>query len=254
MTLYFIGLGLGNEKDITVNGLEAVKKSDYVYLESYTSKMEASVKTLEEFYGKKIVLADRELVEKKSEEIILEQAREKNVSFLVIGDVFGATTHTDLMMRAKELNIDVEVFHNASILNVIAETGLQLYKFGKTTSIPFEEGTYLPETPYNILKENQSLGAHTLLLLDLRPDLNKYMTVAQAIKQMTKIEEKRNEKVFNEYNKVIGCARLGQSSQKIVYGTVKEVLEMDLGEAPHCLIVPGKLHFAEEDFLKQQDF
>lgn len=35
--LYLIGLGLSNEKDITVAGLEIVKKAERVYLEAYTS-------------------------------------------------------------------------------------------------------------------------------------------------------------------------------------------------------------------------
>lgn len=35
--LYFIGLGLGNEKDITLCGLEAVKSCEKIFLENYTS-------------------------------------------------------------------------------------------------------------------------------------------------------------------------------------------------------------------------
>ena len=35
--LYVIGLGLSDEKDITVKGLEAVRRCQRVYLESYTS-------------------------------------------------------------------------------------------------------------------------------------------------------------------------------------------------------------------------
>ena len=35
--LYLVGLGLADEKDITVKGLEAVKKCERVYLEAYTS-------------------------------------------------------------------------------------------------------------------------------------------------------------------------------------------------------------------------
>ena len=96
-----IGIGLRDEKDISLNGLETVKKSDVVYLENYTSKLDCSVKDLEKLYGKKIILADRELVEQKAEEAILKNAQTKNVAFLVIGDVFGATTHVDLMLRAK---------------------------------------------------------------------------------------------------------------------------------------------------------
>lgn len=35
--LYIIGLGLGDEKDITIRGLEAVKKCQKVFMEAYTS-------------------------------------------------------------------------------------------------------------------------------------------------------------------------------------------------------------------------
>lgn len=35
--LYIIGLGLGDERDITLRGLEAVKKSQKIYMEAYTS-------------------------------------------------------------------------------------------------------------------------------------------------------------------------------------------------------------------------
>lgn len=35
--LYLIGLGLADEKDITVKGLEIVKRAERVYLEAYTA-------------------------------------------------------------------------------------------------------------------------------------------------------------------------------------------------------------------------
>lgn len=35
--LYLVGLGLGDVKDITVKGLEVVKKAKFVFLEAYTS-------------------------------------------------------------------------------------------------------------------------------------------------------------------------------------------------------------------------
>lgn len=34
---YVIGLGLGDAKDVTVKGLEIIRKCDRVYLEAYTS-------------------------------------------------------------------------------------------------------------------------------------------------------------------------------------------------------------------------
>jgi diphthine synthase len=128
---------------------------------------------------------------------------------------------------------------------------LQLYKFGKTTSVPFEEGSYQPETPYDVIKDNLSLSYHTLLLLDLRPLENKHMSVADAIRYLLKIELKRNEKIFTEQTPVVGVARLGSKNPTIAYGKARDLLRVQFGDAPHCLIVPGKLHFMEEDFLKQ---
>ena len=35
--LYLIGLGLADETDVTVKGLEVIKRAERVYLEAYTS-------------------------------------------------------------------------------------------------------------------------------------------------------------------------------------------------------------------------
>lgn len=122
MTLYLIGIGLNDEKDISLKGLEIVKNCDVIYLENYTSRLNCDIKDLEKLYGKKIILADRSLVEKKAEETILKEAKNKETAFLVIGDIFGATTHVDLMLRAKKENINVNIIHNTSILTAIGIT------------------------------------------------------------------------------------------------------------------------------------
>jgi len=249
MTLYMIGIGLNNEKDITVKGLELVRKADIIYLENYTSKLSTSIKNLEKVYKKSVILANRDLVEKNADEI-LDKAKNKKVAFLIIGDVFSATTHTDLMLRAKEKKIKVEVINNASILTAVGITGLELYKFGKTTSMPYFEESFKAETPYDVIKDNQKLGLHTLILLDIKADENRFMTVNKALAQLLEIEKKRKEKVFTESTKVVGCARLGANA-KIKYGTVKEMIKENFGKPLHCLIVPGKLHFIEEEALKQ---
>ena len=117
--LYFIGLGLGDAKDITVKGLEIVKAAKRVYLEHYTSILSCGKDELEAFYGRNdLILANRDMVEIEADQI-LDGAEDENVAFLVVGDPFGATTHSDLMLRAKERNIAVKVIHNASIMNAI---------------------------------------------------------------------------------------------------------------------------------------
>jgi len=247
--LYLIGIGLADETDITLKGLNAVKKCEKLYLESYTSKLACSTEDLEKFYGKKITLANREFVENAMQ--LLSEAKKMNVALLIIGDPLCATTHWDILQRAKGEGIETEVIHNASIINAVGATGLQVYKFGKTTSIPFPTEKFEPETFYDVIKENKSIGAHTLVLLDLRPDENKFMSVNEAIELLRKIERKRNEKVFLPKDWCIGVARLGAKDQKIIAGTVTEVSDADFGAPPHALIVPGKLHFVEEEALRQ---
>jgi diphthine synthase len=67
MVLYLVGLGLGDEKDITVRGLETVRRCSKVFLEHYTSVLGVDKAKLEEFYGKPIILADRYLCESSAD-------------------------------------------------------------------------------------------------------------------------------------------------------------------------------------------
>ena len=154
MTLYLIGIGLADEKDITVKGQEAIKSCDKIYLENYTSLLQCGKENLEKFYGKKITSATREISEQGAEKIV-EEAKKSNVAFVVIGDALSATTHIELFRVAKEKEVKVKVVHNASILTAIGVTGLQLYKFGKATSLPFADKIPGLETPYNIILENK---------------------------------------------------------------------------------------------------
>jgi diphthine synthase len=240
MTLNITGIGLWDEKDITVKGLETVKKCSKVYLESYTSKLSCPVSDLEKFYGKKIIIADRELVERKAEETILKDAEKEETAFLVIGDPMSATTHLDLVLRAKEKGIEVRIVHNASVLTAVGVVGLELYKYGKTTSIPFENRNV--KTPVEVLKMNRKNGLHTLFLLDLRPSENRYMGVKEAAEYLIK----------NKIGKdgiCVCCGGLGSPSPEIVKSKLSEVRELKL--YPQCLIIPGKLHFMEEEALEK---
>ena len=238
MVLNIIGIGLGDEKDITLKGLELVKKSSFVYLESYTSRLNCDIVALEKLYGKKIILADRDMVENGTE--IVSNAKDKEVSFLVIGDVFGATTHVDIMERAKESGIKVNIVHNSSILTAVGETGLELYKFGKTTSIPFENSNVV--SPVKVFDDNHKMGLHTLFLLDLDPLNDKFMTVNDAIEYLIK-------------NKIkdllaVACCAMGSFQQVIKSGKLSSLVKLKFDVYPQCLIIPGNLHFKEEEMLE----
>ncbi|CAI0382740.1 unnamed protein product [Linum tenue] len=266
--LYVIGLGLGDEKDITLRGLEAVKKCEKVFMEAYTSLLsfglsDDGIATLENLYGKPITIADREMVEEKADEI-LSAAGASDVAFLVVGDPFGATTHSDLVVRARELGIGVKVVHNASVMNAIGVCGLQLYRYGETVSIPFFTDVWRPDSFYEKIQKNRELGLHTLCLLDIRVkepsweslsrgkkkyEPPRYMTINTAIEQLLEVLQKREGSAYDEDTDCVGFARVGSEDQKIVAGPMKQLLSVDFGSPLHCLVITGQTHPLEEEML-----
>lgn len=76
-----------------------------------------------------------------------------------------ATTHSDLVVRAWNMGVKVQIIHNASVMNAVGACGLQLYRFGEAISIPFFTETWRPDSFYDKIKSNQLLGLHTLCLL-----------------------------------------------------------------------------------------
>ncbi|WP_421077490.1 diphthine synthase [Methanothermococcus sp. Ax23] len=248
--LILAGLGLYDEKDMTLKTLEYAKKVDKIYAEFYTAVLTGTtIEKIEETFGKEIVVLDREKVEYETEKLINE-SNDKDIMFLTAGDPMVATTHVDIAVEARKKGIEVIIINAPSIYSAIGITGLQLYKFGKTTSIVFPEPNYFPETPYDVIKENLKMGYHTLCLLDIHADKNRFMTANEGLETLLKIEEKRKENILNEDTKIVVVARAGSLKPKIVYGKVKDLINYDFGKPLHCIIVPGKLHFMEEDALK----
>lgn len=210
--LYLIGLGLGDAKDITVKGLEIVKKVGKVFLENYTSILSCDQLVLEEFYGRSIIVVDREMMEQGCKDI-LDAADEGDAAVLVVGDPLNATTHTDLLLRAASRKIPYQVIHNASIINAVACCGLQIYSFGETVSIPFWSDTWKPESFYDKILRNRNNSLHTLCLLDIKvkePNLDllmkgitrfdppRFMSVNEAANQLLSIIKNRNVTTTNE--------------------------------------------------------
>ncbi len=244
MALFFIGLGLGNARDMTLRGVELMQQADKVYLESYTSVLQCKNEDIEKIIKKKIFVAERIDVENGAE-ALLQEVKTMDVALLVFGDPFVATTHVDLFLEAKKRGIRTEVVHNASILSAIGETGLQVYKFGRTVSIPFQEDAL---TFFDGIMSNQKEGLHTLVLLDLDPKEKKFLSISEAIVRMKKAEAQKKKKVCSGV--LVGCARLGAKDAKIMTGSVSELQKENWGNPPYCLVIPGKLHFVEEEALE----
>lgn len=247
--LIFIGLGLGDERDITLRGLRAVQNADEVFAEFYTSVLSnANIEKLKHHFGKDITVLDRPQVEDGN--IILEAAHKKNVAFLTAGDSMMATTHIALRLKAIDLGIKTEIIHNASIITAASGLlGLQNYKFGRTTTIPYPQEKYFPESPYEVIKENLKNGMHTLVLLDIDLERNKYMTANEGIKTLLQIEKKRRERIITDDALVCVVARAGAKDSVLCADVAKKLLEKNFGDCPHCLVIPGKLHYMEIEAL-----
>lgn len=62
--LFFVGLGLYDERDISLKGLEIVREADLVYAEFYTSRLVGtSIERLESLYGRSVEVLSRSDVE-----------------------------------------------------------------------------------------------------------------------------------------------------------------------------------------------
>lgn len=267
--LYLIGLGLGDAKDVTVKGLEIIKKVDKVFLENYTSILGCDQAELESLYGRPLIVCDRTMMEQECQEILDAANKGNGAAVLVVGDPLNATTHTDLLLRAASRNIPHKVIHNASILNAVACCGLQIYSFGETISIPFWTDTWKPESFYDKILRNKANGLHTLCLLDIKvkePNYEKmikginefepprFMSVQQAAEQLTEIVRNREGKGddmtnLTENSICIGLARVGSDEQKIVKTTLIEATKLDLGPPLHSLVIPGQMHPLEEEMI-----
>ena len=247
--LYLVGLGLYDEKDISLNGLEAIKSADVVYAEFYTARLfGGDLKSLENLAGVTINILRREEVEEDN--LPIKQAKTKNVAFLTAGDPLMATTHSDILMEARRKGIKTRVIHASSILSAAPGiAGLQAYKFGKVTTIPRPEENYFPHSPYQVIGENKKMGLHTLVLLDIQAHRDYYMTANEGLEYLLRVENKRKEGLITGDTLAVVIARAGSPEPLVRADRVNVLTGEDFGGPLHCIIIPGDLHFLEAEGL-----
>ncbi|MBI4159349.1 diphthine synthase [Candidatus Woesearchaeota archaeon] len=241
MVLFLIGLGL-EEDDISLKAINALKKCKKIYLESYTS-IGVSKLYLEKILNKRIESKERKFFENESKRII-EEAKKEDVALLIQGDCLSATTHISLIQEARENKVKTEIIHGISIFTAVGETGLSLYNFGRTTSIPFDYKNI--KAPYEVIKNNLEKEMHTLVLLDLNPKENKFLTAVEGLKHLVGLG-------LDENKKAVICSRLGTKNKEIKYGKIKDLIKTKFDNFPQCIIIPGKIHFMEEEFLEKNE-
>ena len=247
---YLVGLGLFDHKDISLKGLECLKNVDKIYAEFFTSRLfGSSFEAIEELIGKKIEVLVRNEVEE--EHIFIEEAKSLNVALITGGDPLIATTHSEFLVQCKCKGIDFEVIHGSSILSSApAISGLQGYKFGKVTTIPFPDYNFYPKSPYEAIEENLKMNLHTLVLLDIQAHNDRYMTVNEGLEYLLNIRQNLGrDGLINEDTLAMGIARVGSKDVVVRAGKISELIDYDFGGPLHCIIIPSKLHIVEAEYL-----
>ncbi|MCL6088666.1 MAG: diphthine synthase [Candidatus Marsarchaeota archaeon] len=249
--LFLVGLGLCDENDASARAIELLRGCRTVFAENYTNLMrEGTLRRLEEKIGRKIVQLAREEVE--NEKIILEACALGPTALLVPGDPMTATTHSSLLASARSRNISTHILHAASIFtSAPGAAGLQIYKMGKTATITYWRKNYEPASFIDPIAENMERGAHTLCLLDIDPKLGP-MKPSQALELIEKAQGKNKTAVLSPSTPLFVLWHVGWPDEKIWAGKRSEYpygqeKKGDEPAGPAVILIPGKMHFAEEE-------
>ena len=258
--LTFVGLGLYDERSVTVRGRDAVRGADRVFAEFYTSRLAgATVADLEDAHEVDIEVRDRAGVERDPGPI-LDAASDGDAVFLTGGDPMVSTTHADLRLRAHERGVETRVIHGTTASTAAASlTGLQNYRFGKATTLPFESshgGEGVPDSVLVTIGDNRDRGLHTLVYLDIDRDKghdpgqggsgaetdteDRYMTGDHAAGLLA-------DAGLSGAGVVVG--RAGSDDPTVRADRLDRLAEGTFGPPLHLLVVPGELHPLEREAL-----
>ena len=250
MPLWIVGAGPSSEY-ITFKALKAIMSADKIYIDTYTSIAPGVDEALVERLNPdaEVIRATRNMLEEESWKLI-RAAAEKNIVVLVPGDPHYATTHIALLVEARRKGVKAHLIPGvAGPQAAVDASGLQVYRFGKIVTLVYPEEGFKPYSTYEVIVDNRRRGLHSLVLLDLRLDEGKAMTVPEAVTLLLDIEKELGGSEL-ENALFVGVARAGLPDQRCVAGPPGQVSAADYPPPPHSLIVAApNLHPMEEEAL-----
>jgi diphthine synthase len=255
--LTFVGLGLYDERSVTVEGREALRDADRVFAEFYTSRLAGTtVERLEAYHGADIEVRDRAGVE-EDPGAILSAAESGDVAFVTAGDTMISTTHVDLRLRADERGIETRLVHGVSAASAAAGlTGLQNYRFGKAVTLPFPHAHGASGVPASVtesIEANRERGLHTLVYLDIKVDSRErrgeddpaFMTADVAAGLLTDAGEDCGDGLG------VAVARAGSPDPVVAADRLSVLADRSFGDPLHLLVLPADLHHVEAEALRR---
>lgn len=248
-TLVFVGAGLSGSGSFSIDALDAVRSADRVFLETYTTLIDPSLPLeLEKLTGKRVVPVGRAEVENGFS--LLEAATSGRAVLIVGGEPMSATTHVSLRLEAAKKGIATDIVFAASVFTAAPSMlGLHQYKFGRTVSIPRFAENYRPVSPYRVAESNMSAGMHTLLLLDVDAEYSYFMSPNEAIAELLEMGKELGSTSIHGETVMCVVSRAGRRDSRSEAGSIHRLSTMEFGPPPHCLVLPGRLHFQEAQAL-----
>ncbi|MFZ0699409.1 MAG: diphthine synthase [Thermoplasmata archaeon] len=247
--LWFVGLGLGDERGLSRRGEEALRRCERIFAEEYTATLETgALDRLAKGIGLPIERLGRTDVE--SERAILQALdHSPRVGFVTAGDPFAATTHVALRLAAERAGHTWRYVPNASIITAASGfLGLMAYRFGRTVSLPFPAPGFAPTSPIIEIGKNRSIGAHTLVLLDLRPSEGRFLEAGTAIELL--LERDPEHVAVAPDREIAVVARVGSETAEAWVGPARELARTEFGPPLHAVVILApELHFAESEAI-----
>ncbi len=240
--LIIAGLGVSPRSTAPLSLLERCRGAR-TYLDVYTTYMdEEEIVWLEEALG--AIRAGREDLE--SPEKILGEASTGDVCLLVYGDPYIATTHQSLRVMAMRRGIPVRTIYSSSFINaVLGECGLHAYKLGFIGSI-LRGDVGSRNYVYRQVGRTLELRRHSVII-----PTGYNGSLGDLFEDLSAAERNFKEGFFSDDTYLIAVSRAGKDDQRIVAGTLGELAkDKPQIKEPFSLVVPGELHFTEEEALE----
>ncbi len=254
--MVLIILGLGTSIDyLSLEALDHLSRADIVFLETYTSIAPGiSYDRIKRIILGELRYISRRELEEEAGKTILREAERKYVVLAVAGDPMIATTHINLVVAAAKKGIEYHIIPGLSGIQAsVSLSGLQVYKFGRIVTLTYPEQYYKPLSTIKVIRENMERGLHTLVLLDIRFDEGRAMSIREASRILLELEEeyctKSNCEPLLEDVIGIGVARAGTREALVRADLIRYLGDYDYPPPPHSLIVTGDLHPVELETL-----
>ncbi|MEM1639046.1 MAG: diphthine synthase [Desulfurococcaceae archaeon] len=246
LMLVFIGLGY-SLRHLTLEAVEELKTADVIYVDTYTSLYEDPIEELRSINPKaEYIYVKRKDLEGPAIRRVVNEALRRKIIIAVPGDPFIATTHDAILSEAIKYKVPYKIINGISVFTMVyGRVGLQSYRFGKPVTLVYPTH-FKPYSTIEVIYDNLGRRLHTLVLLDLRVDESKAMSIPEAVDIILELDEKK----LLRNNLAIGLARLGWRDEKICADTLERLKNHSYPPPPHSLVITGGLDPVEEEFIE----